>query len=94
MKIIFKHSPICPISSRAKREVEQYLESGDLPVDIEWIDVIADRPRSNEVADQLGIRHESPQVILLNEDGKVISHASHGQITRNKLTEMIHSSRP
>ena len=88
MKIIFKHSPICPISFKAKREVDNYLDSLDQPPEIEWINVIANRARSNEIADQLGIRHESPQLILLNHSGKVIWHGSHGQITLKVLTEI------
>ena len=88
MKIIFKHSPICPISLRAKREVEHYLQSLDKPTEIEWIDVISNRPRSNEVAEQLAIRHESPQIILLDHSGEVIWHGSHGQITQQQLSEI------
>ena len=88
MKIIFKHSPICPVSFRAKKEVDNYLDSLDKTPEIEWIDVIANRTRSNEIADLLEIRHESPQIILLDHSGKVIWHGSHGQITQKVLTKM------
>jgi bacillithiol system protein YtxJ len=91
LKIIFKHSPICPISTRARQEVEQCLKAWHLTMEVEWIDVIANRPRSNEVAEQLGIRHESPQIIILDNGDNVMWHASHGQITQQKLKEILHS---
>ncbi|MBK5099311.1 MAG: DUF2847 family protein, partial [Gemmatimonadetes bacterium] len=40
----------------------------------------------NSIADRLGIRHQSPQIILL-ADGQPVWNASHGAVTAEILTE-------
>ena len=65
--LLFKHSARCGASLRALREVEAY-ESSAGAVDVYLLDVLADRQLSREVAERIGVRHESPQAILL-EDG-------------------------
>lgn len=46
--------------------------------------VIEDRPVSNEIAARLGVKHESPQAILVR-GGKAVWHASHRQVTAANL---------
>ncbi|GAB4172354.1 MAG: bacillithiol system redox-active protein YtxJ [Calditrichia bacterium] len=89
MKFIFKHSTRCPISARAKSEVELILPS--LPENLEYIyvDVIANRTESNRIAEHYGIRHESPQVLLIDDNDQVFYHASHYQIKADTLKEKI-----
>lgn len=87
--LLFKHSTRCPISAAAYKEVVSYLN--DQPnerADYAIIDVIADRPVSNQAADILGIRHESPQVILVT-NGVPIWHDSHSHITIEALKEQV-----
>ena len=80
---IFKHSPICPTSERAEREVERYAAAHpELPV--YRVDVIGDRPVSQSIAARLGIRHESPQAILLVA-GRPVWDDSHGGVTAAAL---------
>lgn len=80
--MIFKHSTRCPLSRTAKEEVENALKHfSSQAIDYELIDVITERPRSNQVAEQWGIVHESPQLIILNESGQVLWTASHRRIT-------------
>lgn len=74
---VFKHSTTCPVSARAAREVEA-LES-DLPV--YWVNVREQRELSNWIAEALGVRHESPQLILVR-DGRAVKSWSHFEITR------------
>ncbi len=85
VKIYFKHSTRCPISAGAKIEMDRFLrhneESGEFKFDYELIDVISNRPRSNEIETQLGIQHESPQIILATDANQVIWSASHRAIT-------------
>lgn len=50
------------------------------------VKVIEDRPVSNEIAARLGVKHESPQAILVRS-GKAVWHASHGRITAAALAE-------
>jgi len=82
---LFKHSTRCGTSSRAYREVSRYEEAeGSIPVFL--IDVIAERTLARSMVDRLGIRHQSPQVILL-VGGQPVWHASHGAITTEVLAE-------
>lgn len=83
--LLFKHSTRCPISARAYEQVTAYLK--DQPneqVKYAMIDVIADRALSNEVAESLNIKHESPQVILVRQ-GAPVWHTSHSHITTEAL---------
>jgi bacillithiol system protein YtxJ len=75
---VFKHSTSCPISARAAQEVEA-LQSA-LPV--YWVNVREQRELSSWVAETYGVRHESPQLILL-EGGRVRGTWSHFEITRS-----------
>ncbi len=82
---LFKHSTRCGTSSRAYRQVTEY-EEADEPIPVFLVDVIAERTLARSIADRLGVRHRSPQVILL-ESGRPIWHASHGAVTAEILTE-------
>ena len=58
--LLFKHSRVCPISSRAFAQYEEFTaEEPDLPT--AWIDVIAARPLSQRVAAETGIEHRPSQ---------------------------------
>lgn len=81
--VLFKHSSACAISGLAMREMYRLAqERPDLPVHL--VDVRAARALSAEVADRLGIRHESPQVIVLR-DGEPVWHGSHFQVTADRV---------
>ncbi len=82
---LFKHSTRCGTSSRAYRQVTEYEEAGG-PIPVFLIDVVAERTLARSIADRLGVRHRSPQVILL-ESGRPVWHASHGSVTAESLTE-------
>lgn len=93
MKLILKHSYRCPISARAKGEVDRFLkkyrEEYQDPLDFELVDVIEGRDRSDEISRETGIVHESPQAILLDQTGQVCWHRSHRQVTREVLLEAV-----
>lgn len=78
---VLKHSTVCPISGAALQRVRQYLEAredGDPPFYL--VRVIESRPVSNLIAEETGVRHQSPQLLLL-DGGKACWNASHGGIT-------------
>jgi len=85
---IFKHSTSCFISRTVlknfEREIENH-ENIDEVADLYFLDLLAYRPLSNKIAEDLGIRHESPQLLVI-EDGKVINDASHQNISINLLS--------
>lgn len=92
MKIYFKHSTRCPISAGAKMEMDSYLQGKPGSVEYELIDVIANRSRSDEVAERFDIPHESPQVIITGDNGKVLWAASHRQITKKRVEQVINEN--
>lgn len=78
--LLFKHSTTCPISASAYRRVAAWLgEAGAAAPAVYLVKVIESRALSNEIAARLGVRHESPQVILVR-GGQAVWHASHGGI--------------
>ncbi|EIM77212.1 hypothetical protein A3SI_08029 [Nitritalea halalkaliphila LW7] len=75
--VIFKHSTRCSISSMAwDRLKRNWSAEDDQIADAYFLDLIQYRDISNAVAQQLGVEHASPQVLLLR-DGKVLYHESH-----------------
>ncbi|AHF14620.1 bacillithiol system redox-active protein YtxJ [Niabella soli] len=76
-QLIFKHSTRCSISSVIKNR----LNKGELPagIDFYFLDLIAYRAVSNQIAEKYGIRHESPQVLLI-KDGKCVYNESHSAV--------------
>lgn len=89
--LIFKHSLTCPISSRAFREFETYLENPNPGVDYNLITIQTSRPVSNEAAARLDIEHESPQAILV-KNGRAVWTASHFGITESSLDEAVRAA--
>lgn len=77
---IFKHSTRCFISKTVLKNFEKEVENSDKNVDYYFLDLLAHRDLSNKIADDLGITHQSPQLIVL-ENGVVVNHASHQSIS-------------
>jgi bacillithiol system protein YtxJ len=85
--IIFKHSYRCPVSRTARSEVERFAQ--ELPeVPVFLVDVIRNSALSRSLAEKTGVKHESPQTILLR-DGAVCWHASHHDVTKSALTDNL-----
>jgi bacillithiol system protein YtxJ len=81
---LFKHSLTCPISAGVYEEVSG-VES-----DVNIVIMQKSRDVSNEIVQKTGIRHESPQAIVL-KDGKVVYHASHYDITAEDVKNFVGS---
>ena len=76
--ILFKHSTTCPISAGV------YQEISNADADINLIVVQNARNVSTAIAERTGIRHESPQAIILKNE-KVVYHASHYDVTADEV---------
>jgi bacillithiol system protein YtxJ len=81
---IFKHSTSCFISKTVLRNLEKEIKSLDQKPDLYFLDLLAYRPISNKIAEDFGIRHESPQLIVI-ENGKAIGNASHQHISVDQI---------
>lgn len=90
-KIIFKFSPICPVSFMAEKKFDNWLNNleEDVKLDVVKVDVINSRSLSKVIADDFNIRHESPQIIWIDKKGKVKWDASHYSITKGALEEKL-----
>ena len=86
--LLFKHSLTCPISARAYREFQSYLEEAEPQVSYHLITVQTARSVSNEAAARLRIEHHSPQAILVR-GGRGVWNASHFDITARGLADVI-----
>ena len=80
--VLFKHDPFCPISAAAHRELQQ------MPEPVSLIDVEHETHISAEVAKRTGVRHESPQVIVLHQ-GRTAWSASRYEITQEAVGKAI-----
>lgn len=80
--VIFKHSTTCPVSAAVYNEMELF--DGEVAL----VEVQRARELSQEIEKRTGIRHESPQVIVL-EKGSAIWNASHWRVTARAVAEAI-----
>jgi bacillithiol system protein YtxJ len=89
--LLFKHSRTCGISCEALDELRAHVaEQADESAAAAYkvITVQSHRGLSDNAAKRLGIRHETPQAILL-KDGRVVWNASHFRITAAALARAI-----
>ncbi len=86
--LLFKHSRTCGISCEALDELHAHVQDAQAPVAYKLITVQSHRQLANEAAARLGVRHETPQAILLR-NGRPIWSASHFRITKQQLDQAI-----
>jgi bacillithiol system protein YtxJ len=85
--MIFKHSTQCSVSAGAYEDFAAFIE-GTPTLDYGIVCVIESRAISDEIEERFGVRHESPQALLI-KDGRVLWHASHWRITPESLKEAL-----
>lgn len=86
--VLFKHSRSCGISCEALEELYSHLEDRPGGAGYHMITVQSHRRVSDETALRLGVRHETPQVIVL-KDGQPVWNASHFRITAAELKRVL-----
>jgi bacillithiol system protein YtxJ len=77
--VLYKHSTQCGICDGAIEEIRQFLKDHPGAAEFFYLDLLAHRDVSNAIAQRLGVKHESPQAIVL-EDGKVAAVLNHRAI--------------
>lgn len=87
-QVIFKHSNSCGISFFAKKNLDAISEDELTNVDLYIVDVIRDRNVAYYLSDRFSIRHESPQILVL-ENEKVIWHGSHNNVNKDNLIQAL-----
>jgi len=86
--LLFKHSTRCSISSMAKSRFESnwILNNEEFPT--YYLDLIAFRAISAEIAELTGVEHQSPQAIVI-KDKKAIYNASHNGIDAKEISALL-----
>lgn len=87
-QVLYKHSTQCGTSDAALDEIEAFLEERPGLATFYYLDLLEHRDVSNEIARRLGVKHESPQAIVLR-DGKVAAVLSHRAIRREALAKAL-----
>ncbi len=86
--VIFKHSTRCAISRMALKNFESEFDAETLPGNLYFLDLLNHRDVSDEISRRYGIRHESPQLLLIYK-GKAVSSWSHNFISAESLTRHL-----
>lgn len=84
--LLFLYDPYCPINHFAARELEQVTHH------VLMINVSAGRELSRAVEQRTGVRHQSPQALLLHH-GQAVWSASHGAIRALTVSTALHDAR-
>lgn len=77
---IFKHSTRCFISKTVLKNFEKEVSDSDKDVSFYFLDLLSYRSLSNKIAEDFGVAHQSPQLIVL-ENGTAVRNASHQSIS-------------
>ncbi|WP_163856217.1 bacillithiol system redox-active protein YtxJ [Paenibacillus elgii] len=87
--VVLKHSTACPVSFNALQEYEAYLGKTPNP-DVEYVlvKVIESRPVSNQIAEDTGVKHASPQILYI-KNKETIWNTSHWAITEEHMTAVL-----
>jgi bacillithiol system protein YtxJ len=88
--LLFKHSRSCGISCEALDELHSHLSDPPAGASYKLITVQSHRPVSDAAATRLGIRHETPQAILI-KDGEPVWCASHFRTTAREIERALTS---
>jgi len=86
--VIFKHSTSCPISGMAWNRVKRNWTAADSDKYTPYVlDLLANRALSSAIADEFGVAHASPQVIVV-KDGKAVYNNSHMGINYKEIVSL------
>ncbi len=81
---IFKHSTRCSISRMALKQFESHYSLAEHEAKGYFLDLLAHRDISNEIAERFGVVHQSPQLILII-NGVCNYTVSHSDIDAEEL---------
>ena len=86
---LFKHSGRCSISGMIKNKLEtSFIEKNISEKQQYLLDVVRNRSISQHVAENTGIRHESPQMLVFKNQECVL-HDSHYGITFDLIEKYL-----
>lgn len=86
--VIFKHSVTCGISAHAKDKLETAWNFKENELKFYYLDLLAYRSISNKIAQDFGVTHQSPQIIVI-KDGVATANFSHQAISVDRLKKEL-----
>jgi bacillithiol system protein YtxJ len=91
--LVFKHSFTCGISAEALDELIDHMNAevvlaGGPDPRYALVTVQTHRDVSNAVSNRLGVRHETPQALLIR-NGRVVWAASHFRVTADAMRKAL-----
>ncbi len=84
-QLIFKHSTRCSISRYVLSDFIAHFTFSSDELEAHYLDLLSYREISNQIAEQLEVIHQSPQILLI-KNGKVVVYASHEGINKIQLS--------
>jgi len=85
--VIFKHSTRCSISSMALDRLQRSWNEAEMEGVVPYfLDLIAHRGLSDQIAQEFGVDHESPQVLVIDRE-KCVYDTSHMGINYRELQQ-------
>lgn len=88
--VVFKHSVRCGSSSMALWQLKEGWTFGDEEFDFWYLDVIRRREVSDRIAQEFGVIHHSPQLILVH-GRQAKFHTSHHGVRPEVLKQWLES---
>lgn|SRR5690625_2500326 len=89
--LLFKQSTTCPISADAFAQFNSFLNTNGENVDAFFVKVRETRPVSDQIAEDLGIRHQSPQIFVV-KNKEAVWDASHTKITVESIQDALQNA--
>jgi bacillithiol system protein YtxJ len=86
--VLFKHSTGCSISAEALGEYQAFVRKNPRAALFTIVDLLAHQSVSEAIEAELGVRHESPQAIVV-EQGGVRAVLNHGAIRAQTLESVL-----
>ncbi|HLR51379.1 MAG TPA: bacillithiol system redox-active protein YtxJ [Candidatus Avamphibacillus sp.] len=86
--LLFKQSTTCPISADAFHQYNEYLDETDEDLGAYFVKVRETREVSNQIAEDTGIQHQSPQIFLI-KNKEVLWNTSHSDITVEHIEQAV-----
>ena len=86
VQLILKHSQSCAVSFFAKQNLDSVPLEEWPEMDRSMVEVVRFRPISQYLAQKTGVRHESPQVLVI-ANGEVIFHTSHSEVNKVNIQQ-------
>ena len=89
--VIYKHSSRCGTSFFVRKRLEHDWDFADDEIDIYFLDLVSHRDISDEIAQRFGVRHKSPQILVIF-CGKSIYDTSHGGVSVKAIKKALGSN--